>query len=184
MWRAVVLCSVLGIVATPARAASPAPQTPLAAAISKFNAQAAADPIGKDQPPLTADEVVAAIRLSDKSDFPEASQALYAWFQKIAETRELPADAQFESLNGIDPGGDFVFDVWHVRIMFPKERFGTYSFTVRRSAVRARPVAQAAAELEQVLAGTRPAPGVYRLEERLKDLKTRAASAAQRSADR
>ena len=183
MCHAAVVCSLMAMVTSEVGAVSP-PPTPLAAAIAKFNAQAAADPIGKDQQPLTEDEVIAAILLSDKSAFPEASPELYERFRKIADTRELPADAQFESLNGIDPGGDFVYDVWHVRIMFPKEQGGTYSFTVRRSAVRARPVAEAAAELEDAITGHRPGPGSYRLEDRLKDLKARAAKAAQRRAER
>jgi hypothetical protein len=148
----------------------------LGQAIDEFNQKALADQIGKDQPPLSEAEVVAAIRLSEKATFAEASDSLFQTFKEIAATRQLPPGASMEVLTRIDPGGEFIFDVWYVRIMLLKPDGGTYSFAIRRQVVGSKSVAVVARELELKLKQVKPAPGVYRLEERLKELKERAAA--------
>ena len=105
--------------------------TPLSTAIADFNTKAAQHEIGRDQPPLTQDEVLAAIMLAEKKQFPEASQHDFERFKAIASTKEIPADGEFEILDGLDPGGDFIFDVWYVRIRLNKEDGGNYAFTIR-----------------------------------------------------
>jgi len=151
------------------------PVVPLEKAVKEFNARAALDPAGEQQPRLTEQEVLAAIRLAQPNDFPEAPAATFRAFQQIAKTRSLPPEASFDLLTSIDPGGDFVFDVWYVRIQLPKEDGGSYSFTIRNRIIRSRPVREVAAELERQLLKVPPMPGRYRLEDRLKDLKVRAA---------
>lgn len=146
-------------------------------AIMVFNARNLQQPIGKHQSPLTEEEVMAAIRLTDRTECALASDALFASFKNIAQTHQLPPGAEFEVLTSIDPGGDFLFDVWYVRILMPKEDGGTYSFTIRNRIVRSRSVAEVAKKLEAVLQKTPPMPGRYRLEERLEELKKRAAKA-------
>lgn len=146
----------------------------LGTAIEEFNQRALADPIGKDQPPLTEGEVVAVIRLSERADFAEAPESLFQTFNEIATTRRLPPGASFEVLTGVDPGGEFIFDVWYVRISLPKPDGGTYSFSIRRRVVGSKSVAIVARELE--LKPIEPVPGVYRMEQRLKELKERAAA--------
>jgi hypothetical protein len=151
MWQQ-FLASVLVLAVTGAMASaepSSTPGVPLQKAIADFNAQAALDPIGKDQPPLTEEEVLAAIRLAEPSDFPAAPVFTFQAFKQIATTRSLPRDASVDLLTGIDPGNDFVFDVWYVRIMLPKEEGGSYSFTIRNRIIRARPVREVADELER-----------------------------------
>jgi len=149
---------------------------PLAKAIQEFNQKSLADAIGKDQPPLSEAEVVAAIRLSEKATFAEASDSLFQTFKEIAATRQLPPGASIEVLTRIDLGGEFIFDVWYVRLSLPRPDGGTYSFAIRRQVVGSKSVAVVARELELKLKQVKPAPGVYRIEERLKDLKERAAA--------
>ena len=162
----------------PTRGSSKSVGTQLSAAIKAFNAKSAGDPIGKQQSPLTGEEVIAAIRLMDRKDHPLAPDAILRSLERIAHTKKLPTRVEFEALTSLDPGGDFVFDTWYVRINLPKEDGGTYSFPVRSRIVRSRPVAEVARDLEVQLQAMPPFPGRYRLEDRLRLLKGRALLAA------
>ena len=173
-----ILAGVSSVQAAQAAQAPASDFSALATAIEVFNAQSLKSPIGKDQAPLTQEELVAAIRLAERKEHPSASDALFASFQRIAQTGKLPAGAEFEVLTGLDPGADYLFDVWYVRIMLPKEDGGTYSFPIRSRIIRSRPVGEVAWDLEQRLRETPPMPGRYRLEKRLEELKVRAAAAA------
>ncbi|MBC7809154.1 MAG: hypothetical protein H7145_23715 [Akkermansiaceae bacterium] len=164
----------------PPRGSSKSEGTELAVAIKAFNARSVGDPIGKRQSPLTGEEVVAAIRLMDRKDHPLAPDTILRSLERIAHTNKLPAGVAFEALTSLDPGGDFVFDTWYVRINLPKEDGGTYSFPVRSSTVRSRPVAEVARDLEAQLQTMPQFPGRYRLEDRLRLLKKRALLAARR----
>jgi hypothetical protein len=117
---------------------SPNDPMPLAEAITTFNAKAAQDPIGKEQPPLTEEEVIAAIRWSDldRKQLPVSDQE-YRAFRNIADTRRLPKGSEFEVLTGFEPNQKFVFEAWSVRIRMPKED-GTYAFVIRERMVRSR----------------------------------------------
>ena len=147
--------------------------TPLSTAIKAFNTTSLGDPIGKQQPALTDEEVVAAIRLTDTKDHPLAPDAVFRSLKHIAKSGELPAGAEIEVLTSLDPGGDFVFDTWYVRVSLPKEDGGTYSFPIRSSIVRSHSVAEAAKDLEVRLKQIPAMPGRYRLENRLQELKAR-----------
>jgi hypothetical protein len=112
------------------------------------------------------------------------SDEIIGKFKQIAKTRELPAGTRFEVLGLMDPGEDYVFLGWWVRLEMPKEGKdgeGTYSFTIRERLVRSLTVAEAAREVEKTLRDTTPLPGRYRLEDRLKDLKKRAEAAKARA---
>ncbi|MHC4462914.1 MAG: hypothetical protein ACYS6W_03665 [Planctomycetota bacterium] len=112
----------------------------LADAIKAFNEKVAKHPIGKDQPLLTEDEVVAAIRAREPQEDPPVSDRLYNAFKQIAQSKRLPKNAEMEELGGAwVPRGDFVFDVWWVRIMFQREDGSTYSFPIRQRMIRSRP---------------------------------------------
>lgn len=178
MWRPFPTCVLMFAMAGEIASAEPSSTTviPLEKAIAEFNAQAALDPIGKEQPPLTKEEVLAAIRLAQSRDFSEAPVATFQAFQQIAKTRSLPPKASFDLLTGIDPGDDFIFDVWYVRISVPKEDGGSYSFAIRNRIIRLRPVSEVADEMERQLRNVPPETvGRSRLEDRLRDLKARAA---------
>ena len=76
--------------------------TPLDAAIRGFNEQHRDDPVGKDQPPLTEDEVIAAIHWSKRNEV-NVTDAEFAAFQEIADKRLLPKGVEFEVLTGFRP---------------------------------------------------------------------------------
>jgi hypothetical protein len=122
------------------RAAEPEPDgsTSLADAVKAFNERALENPIGKDQPPLTEAEVIAAIRWSDlhRKALP-VSEEEYRAFLNIAETRRLPKGSEFEVLTGFEPNQEVVFDAWSVRIRMPKQN-GTYAFGIRERMIRSR----------------------------------------------
>ncbi|MBC8102188.1 MAG: hypothetical protein H7Z41_06345 [Cytophagales bacterium] len=162
----------------PSRGSSKSQGTELAVAIKAFNAKSVGDPIGKQQSPLTDEDVVAAIRLMDRKDHPLAPDTIFSSLERIAQTNKLSAGVEFEALTSLDPGGDFVFDTWYVRINLPKEDGGIYSFPVRSRIVRSRPVAEVARDLEVQLQAMPQFPGRYRLEERLQLLKGRTLLAA------
>jgi RNA polymerase sigma factor (sigma-70 family) len=67
-------------------------ERPLADAIRKFNERAKEDPIGKEQPPLTVDEVVAAIHSwpNFQSERKPAANLLHSALSRVADSRKLP----------------------------------------------------------------------------------------------
>jgi len=170
-----ILCLVLS------GTASALPQSsdravPLPEAIEAFNKKAANDYIGKDEAPLTEEEVIAAIRASVRPSKPAVSDNLYNAFKQIAETRQLPPGAVLENNGGLhDPGGEFVYDVWKVRIWMPMEAGVTYSFGIRERTIRSRTLKEELVKIEKVVQEARPWPGLYRLEERIEELKARIA---------
>lgn len=126
-----------------------AAQQPLSTALRQFQETAARDPIGRDETPLTEDEIIAAIRRTTRPlVVPEVSPELFAAFQRIAATRQLPANAAFESLNSYDLGGDYVYDVWSVRIRMTRPDGSSYAFILRERTVRSRTLAEELARLE------------------------------------
>lgn len=121
---------------------------PLANAIKAFNKKAAEDPIGKDQPPLTEEEAIAAIRAWEhtKSKWP-MSDEMYEAFKKVAETRTLPPNASFYWETGYQPVGAFVFDIWSVRIGMSRPDRSAYDIELRSRFIRSRTLEE---ELDQV----------------------------------
>lgn len=114
---------------------------PLAAAIQAFNAQHQADSIGKDQPPLTEDEVIAAIHnWETKSMEADVTRAEFDAFHAIANTHVLPANSEFEVIKGFQPNDNFEFEAWSVRIRMPRQSKPgwTYAFTIRDRLIRSR----------------------------------------------
>ena len=112
---------------------------PLSEAVEAFNEWAAGDRIGKGQPVLTEDEVIAAIRwaMLDRSALPISEETRRA-LPAAAETRRLPAGFVLESLNGYEPNDRVTFDVWSVRLRVPREPDGTTAITIRERMLRSR----------------------------------------------
>ena len=126
-------------------AALPAGESrPLAEAIEEFNVKAASDPIGRDQPPLTEDEVVAAILWSDLNKTEKVTDKEYRAFRQIAETRRLPKGSEFEVMKGFRPNADIEFKAWSVRIRMPRLIEGmegwTYAFPIRWRNISSQPI--------------------------------------------
>jgi hypothetical protein len=158
-------------------AGQPSPQKSpqLADAIKAFNENAAKDPIGKDQPPLTEEEVIAAIRDWERPKDSPLSDEMYEVFKRIAETRTLPPTAEFEKLTGYDRGGAFILDVWSVRIRMYRPDRSSYAVIIRERMIRSRTLEEELVLAEKRLQDTPPLPGTYRLKERVEDLKARIA---------
>jgi HlyD family secretion protein len=99
--------------------------TPLAKEVRKFNFQAALDPIGKEEPLLSGDEVIAAVKtalekpgklgISGIAD--ETLQAL----KRVVESRTLPRGFELEVLTRFIPDGKTELTKWSVRLRIPVE---------------------------------------------------------------
>lgn len=153
-------------------------QRSLVDAIEIFNVQTADDPIGSAQQPLNEAEVVAAIRFWSDPEAPVSAEMLSS-FKKIAETRKLPDNAVFEKLTGYDLGGDYVFDVWSVRIRIQRPNKSSYAFIIRENVVASRTLQE---ELDRLKSSTgqlpngERMPGWRRVEDRIKELENRIAN--------
>lgn len=106
---------------------------PLEAAITEFNA-IHNEVDGLRQPPLTLEEVLAAI-LDWKSRRNEApvDDKTFANFQEIALTHQLPADAKIEVLPNFETETGDTSKIWSVRIRMPQvaKPGSTMAFTIR-----------------------------------------------------
>jgi hypothetical protein len=132
---------LLGICARLVAQTQPEAAAPLAEAVDSFNQMAAKDPIGKEQPPLTEDEIVAAIqwwkchreamRVSDGPGF--------RTFVKIAETRQLPMGWGIEVLSGLLDDDPLTFEAWSVGLWTHSDERGlVYIFQLPERTVRPR----------------------------------------------
>lgn len=124
--------------------------TPLEEAVRQFNAMTASQKIGKDEPPLTVDEVVAAIRGWIPSEIPVQPEILKI-YQEIAESRILPPGAELRATIRWIGYNDYHFDVWWVDLRVgPVQRaqrdpvlgYG-YVFRIRDRKIHSRPMTEA-----------------------------------------
>ena len=154
---------------------SVAEETPLSDAVSTFNKKALSDPIGKGQPPISVEEVVAAVLLWERGPESPVSDELLQSFKRIAESKTLPENSNFESLNGYDRGGAHVFDVWSVRIRMERDDGSSYAFVIRERVVASRTLREELKKLDQFISENEVEKwvGGYRILERKKDLEAR-----------
>src|SRR6478736_296812 len=139
--------------------------TPLRAAINGFNT-AHNSICGIKQPPLTEEEVVAAIRWwKGKRDEAPVNNREFSDFQKIADTRELPDGTRFELISEFQPASLKSFHIWSVRIRMPYKsgHGGTYAYIIREQHVRSEviddsQIAWGAAAASGLQAGVRLEP--------------------------
>lgn len=90
--------------------------TALNHAVAQFNAQVnRVSEIGRTQPPLTVDEIVAAIRAWDTKQNPIQPE-LHAIFEMITETRTLPPGSEIDVTTGWNPGRGYRYTVWWVNL--------------------------------------------------------------------
>ncbi len=117
----------------------PAKTVSLAEAVEQFNSRALMDPIGKTQPPLTEEEVIAAIRWADHEDFPVTSHE-FAAYKKIAETKKLPPGAELEVISRFVPNDEYEFKAWSVRLRMPRSSgHGSYAYSIRQRWISSTP---------------------------------------------
>ena len=107
--------------------------TPLEAAITEFNAMHN-EVEGLRQPPLTLQEVLAAILdwKSRRSDAP-VDDKTFAKFQEIALRHQLPTGTKLEAIPTFETETGDTFKIWSVRISMPQvaKPNQTYAFTIR-----------------------------------------------------
>ena len=107
--------------------------------VAEFNELAANHVIGADQPPLTTDEVVAAIRRwpHDRKIADEKKKQ----FIEIAETRMLNASVapgtRLSFSTGLQRNGNY-FTVWWIDLTFER-----YTFRIRDRTISSRPMTDA-----------------------------------------
>ncbi|GAB5405201.1 MAG: hypothetical protein Aurels2KO_34320 [Aureliella sp.] len=121
----------------PSRAETIETAMPLEAAITEFNAMHNKID-GQRQPPLTSEEVIAAI-VDWKARRNEApvDNKTFANFQQIAETHQLPAGTKLEVIPNFESADGDLFKIWSVRIVMLQAARPdwTYAFTIRQQYV-------------------------------------------------
>jgi hypothetical protein len=114
--------------------------TPLADAVRAFNAEAAENPIGKTQPPLTEDEVIAALRGILRELTPMTDE-VYNAYQKIAETRTLPPRATLHfTIDWVPRLEGFHFTVWWADLSIMTGKHAGYNYRLRDCKISSRPL--------------------------------------------
>ena len=108
-------------------------------AVQELNRSAAEDKVGKTQPRLTTDEVVAAIR-GWQRDKVEAADEVYDAYQRIADTLRLPAGARLRYMTTLRAFSNHRFDVWWVHFCIPTGKQAVYAFPIRRRMLRCYPL--------------------------------------------
>ncbi len=114
---------------------------PLSAAIRQFNEAHMNDPVGKDQPPLTEQEVVAAVRWwKYRRNEAPVRNGDFLGFQRIADERSLPRGFEFEALSSFEPGDGYSYVNWSVRIVVQRSSKpgGTFAFDIREQFISCR----------------------------------------------
>ena len=122
-------------------------QTDLSTAVKAFNEKAAKDEVGKNEAPLTEDEVAASIRLWDRKAMP-ISDTGYNAFQQIADTKQLPANAKLSSCNSMGTFNGYNFVVWWVDILIENPDGTGYSYRIRDRRISSKWVGNAGTHLE------------------------------------
>ncbi|QDT92178.1 serine/threonine-protein kinase [Gimesia algae] len=118
--------------------------TPLAAAIHGFNS-AHRSLGGMDQPPLTEEEVVAAIRrMKIRRNELDVTNAEFSMLQKIADQRQLPEDVGFELLTLFQPGDGYEYLIWSIRLTLPRIEnnvpYPRYTIILRKQFIRSQAI--------------------------------------------
>lgn len=113
----------------------------LADAVKEFNQRALKDATGKDQPALTEEEAVAAIRGWDRTLVPPAPDEVYKIYQTIADTSKLPAGATLTYTTRWSGFNNHEFDVWWIDLSIKTGADKGYTFRIRDQKLQCRPIA-------------------------------------------
>ena len=113
----------------------------LADAVKEFNQRAKKNATGKDQPALTEDEVVAAIRGWIREKTP-ATDEVYKVYQTIADTKKLPEGTALRFTTKWSGFNNHEFDVWWIDLTIKTGANTGYTFRIRDQKLRCRPLAQ------------------------------------------
>ena len=119
--------------------------TPLARAVEEFNEHAKRTEVGKTQPPLTVEEVLAAVRnWSPKEDPIEPK--MFAALQEAARAGMLPKGSYLSFSSGSVSRNGYDIDAWNIYLQVglnqhPADLVGvpSYGVLVRRQYIASRP---------------------------------------------
>jgi RNA polymerase sigma factor (sigma-70 family) len=125
------------------RVAGPFAEDPtrLGEAVEEFNAMAARDGVGMDQPRLTDEEVIASIRGWNRQTHPISDEGFDA-FQKVAETGQLPPGSKLSYITKWSGYRGFVFDVWWVDLNMPIGAGRGFTYRIRSHMISSRPMTE------------------------------------------
>jgi hypothetical protein len=117
----------------------------LAEAVHDFNRRAEKDSIGRTQPPLTLEEVTAAIRAWNREDDPIAKSA-YDVFQTVARTAIVPKGCYIRYIPGLIGRNGYDFDIWWIDLQVELDKYPTdmadvpmYARRIRTTYISSRP---------------------------------------------
>jgi hypothetical protein len=136
---AMLLVAVLVLIAVPVAGDEKSKESMLADAVQEFNQRAQDNATGKDQPALTEDEVVAAIRGWVRERHP-ATDEVYKVYQTIADTKKLPEGATLTFTTKWTGFNKHEFDVWWVDLNIRRGATSGYTFRIRDQKLRCRPI--------------------------------------------
>jgi hypothetical protein len=106
----------------------------LDAAIAEFNNRASNHPLGRRQPPLSAEEIIAAIEARETTHLvDEVEYHIAAQLTEIASTRELPPRARLRSLHVWQPSANHYMDVWWVQLLMTDSKGRPHFIPIRQS---------------------------------------------------
>jgi len=104
----------------------------LSDAVQQFNEQQRQDKIGREQPLLADDEVIAAIRAADLHEVKqELSDEEFDQFQAIAEMRLLPGCWALEKQTQLAAADGALWSVWTVGLTLNRVDGTEFSYTIR-----------------------------------------------------
>lgn len=106
-------------------------------AVKKFNANFHTDATGAIQPPLTEDEVVAAIRVWIR-DYATIPNEVYEAYQKVADTKRMPPGARLTARTSIVVNDYYVED-WRIKLTLQFSGQKEHDFLIRDQKIRCRP---------------------------------------------
>jgi hypothetical protein len=133
------MAAILALIAYPVAGDEKGKVPTLADAVKEFNQRAQKDATGKDQPALTEDEVVAAIRGWIRERVP-ATDEVYKVYQTIADTKKLPEGATLTFTTQWSGFNQHAFDVWWVDLNIKTGADTGYTFRIRDQKLRCRPL--------------------------------------------
>lgn len=142
--RALVLVLAAVALAGPGRlpaTASESASRPLIEAVRQFNELCEKSGIGRDEQPLKAEALVAAIRweMLDRDKL-AVSDETFRTLGRIAEGGPLPKGFELEVLTGYEPNDEVTFNVWSVRLRVPGGSLpgGTTCVTIEEKMISSR----------------------------------------------
>ena len=121
----------------------------LSDAVKQFNAKAAKDPIGAKEPPLTEDEVVAAIRGWIRSET-KVDDKTYATYIMIINSRKLPEGASLGFTTGWSGYHGYDFTVWWIDLNVKTGPRTGYTYRIRSRLISSEPTKFSRAEVPRI----------------------------------